>query len=90
MLYHAEFYHLSTGYIEGTTPPQFSKENKKPIPACGGDSVLVLDGRNNIDNMISDATNYNNRMKNKFTGFKILKGESFTRSREITDYIELA
>ena len=39
-----QFYSMNTGYIEGTIPPQFS-ENKKPIPACGIDSIHKCDGR---------------------------------------------
>lgn len=43
--YFAEFYTLSTGYIGGTIPPEFSASNKKPIPVCGDRGTIVIDGR---------------------------------------------
>ena len=45
-----QFYSMSTGYIEGTIPPQFS-ENKNPIPACGSDSIYKCDGRWGLSTM---------------------------------------
>lgn len=46
-----QFYNMSTGYIKGTIPPKFSDENKKPIPACGSNSVYKCDGRWSLSTM---------------------------------------
>ena len=83
MIY-AEFYHLSTGYIEGTIPPQFSDNARKPIPACGSDSVLKIDGRLNMRNRVLIATDV--CRKRGFLGFTLNAGASFSRSREIRKY----
>jgi hypothetical protein len=53
--YFAQFFTLSTGYIEGTIPPVFSAEAKKPIPACGSDGVYKLDGRGSLYTMARQA-----------------------------------
>jgi len=39
MKHHTQFFHLSTGYIPGTIPPQFSPEAKRLIPVCGSDGI---------------------------------------------------
>lgn len=81
---YAEFYHLSTGYIEGTIPPQFNDANRKPIPVCGSDSVLKMDGRFSKRTMIQIATKIGTQRG--FIGFTLNAGESFSRSREIRGY----
>ena len=71
----AEFYHLSTGW-NGT---DFSGP-KKPIPACGDRSVLILDGRWNESRAAHEA-----RIACRargYIGFTLHAGEAFTRSRE--------
>lgn len=40
-----QFMQLSTGYVPGSIPPRFDEDYKKPIDACGSDSVYPLDGR---------------------------------------------
>lgn len=39
---------LSTGYVEGTTPPKFCDTFKKPIDLLGSDGVHRLDGRKKL------------------------------------------
>lgn len=39
------FYQMSTGYVSGSIPPKFEDSHKKPIEACGSDSVMYPDGR---------------------------------------------
>ena len=82
MIY-AEFYNLSTGW------PSYTERDIKPIPACGSDSVLILDGRLSLHNMINEAQRVIKMRGNKHCGFTINKGESFSRSRAITGYIPL-
>ena len=56
MKYYIQFKTLSTGYVEGTIPPIFKDENKKPIDLCGSDGVYILDGRLSLQSMVF-ATN---------------------------------
>ena len=44
----AQFYQFSTGYVEGTIPPVFREEAKKPIPACGSSGIMRLDARKSL------------------------------------------
>ena len=83
MIY-AEFYHLSTGYVDGTIPPVFLASARKPIPACGTDSVLKLDGRFSRATMARVAAEV--CRQRGFIGFTLNAGETFTRSREIRGY----
>lgn len=78
---YVEFYHLSTGW------PSYTEQDIKPIPACGSDSVYILDGRLSLSNMITKAKQVIKLRGNKHCGFTINKGASFTRSRPITGYI---
>jgi hypothetical protein len=65
---------LSTGYIQGTVPPQFSDENKKPIDLLGSDGIVYLDNRLNLNNMIEKGFNVLNKhiKKNSIVGFKVI------------------
>lgn len=47
---------LSTGYIHGSIPPQFS-ENKEIIDLIGSDGVSLLDNRYNLKTCINAAKN---------------------------------
>jgi hypothetical protein len=65
---------LSTGYIQGTVPPQFSDENKKPIDLLGSDGIVYLDNRLSLNNMIEKGFNVLNKhiKKNSIVGFKVI------------------
>jgi len=75
----AQFYHDSTGYVPGSIPPRFSADHVKPIPACGSDSVAILDGRHSMIKAASDARRI--CRARGYKGFTIEAGPSFTRSR---------
>jgi hypothetical protein len=75
----AQFYHDSTGYVAGSIPPRFSPEHVKPIPACGSDSVAVLDGRFGMARCVAEARRI--CKARGFTGFTIERGARFTDSR---------
>lgn len=77
----AEFYHLSTGYIEGSLPPKFNNANRKPIPACGSDSILYIDGRYGNDRAAHEARE--TCRKRGFVGFTLNAGSSLSDSRVI-------
>ena len=68
---YVHFYTMSTGYIEGSTPPQFDEKHKKPIEACGSDGVLILDGSFGTDRVFSEAIE--NCKKYNFIGFRTYK-----------------
>lgn len=78
---YVQFYQKSTGYIAGSIPPRFSDANIKPIEMCGSDGVYILDGRNNLDNMILDAEKRLEKMRMIHTyiiGYKIIKAQRFS------------
>ena len=74
----AEFYHESTGW----NGKDFSGPVKL-IPACGSDSVLILDGRFNARNQAAEARKVCS--VRKFKGFTLNQGETFNRSRKTRD-----
>lgn len=53
MKHYIQLKSLSTGYIQGSVPPQFSKDNIKPIDSLGSDGIFYLDNRVSLSNMIS-------------------------------------
>lgn len=61
----------------------------KLIEACGDRAVFILDGRNNLKTMINDAIRFNGYRRPVYKAFQIFKGQSFTRSKPITDIISL-
>ena len=78
---------MSTGYINGTIPPQFSEDNKKPIEGCGSDSVMLLDNRNSTNTMYYKCLS-ELKKRSKFIGFKIVKCNSLLdKEYLITNYI---
>ena len=58
---------------------------------CGSDSVLILDGRVNRTNQLGIIFKYCHQLKNirTFKAFRIMKGDSFTRSQPISNLIHL-
>lgn len=75
----AQFYTLSTGYIEGTVPPQYG--DRKPIEACGDRAVLVLDARRNLENEVAEVAEV--CKKRGFIGFSIHEGRNILDSKEV-------
>lgn len=74
---YVQFFENGTGYVQGTIPPVFSKENIKPVELLGSDGVYILDGRNSIDTMIEDAFLRIDILKrvHEIIGFEIRKGD---------------
>ena len=74
---YVQFFENGTGYVQGTIPPVFSKENIKPVELLGSDGVYILDGRNSIDTMIEDSLLRIERLKrvHEIIGFEIRKGD---------------
>lgn len=72
MKHYIQFKTNSTGYIQGTTPPQFSKNNIKPINQLGSDGVYYLDNRLNLSNMIAKGFELCKQRNNK-VGFSIVR-----------------
>lgn len=61
---------------------------KKLHAPCGDRSVVVLDGRNNLATMKSDAIRFNGYRRPKYEAYQIFKGD-FRESKAITDIINL-
>jgi hypothetical protein len=57
--------------------------------AIGDRGVVILDGRNSLETMKADAIANNGIRRPIFDGYRIFKGDSFTRSAPITKIIEL-
>ena len=81
---------LSTGYIQGSIPPEFSDDNKKPIDMCGTDSIVNLDGRKSIYNLQNDVRTQINKMRRSdIVKFRIVKAAQFLRNERIIYTSEL-
>jgi hypothetical protein len=82
MKYHAEFYHMSTGYVDGSIPPVFKDSHKKLIPACGDRSVIILDGRSSryTHEMIAREE----CLKRGYLAYRIMKGGRFTTAKPVS------
>lgn len=72
MKVYAEFYHLSTGYIDNTIPPKFCDKERVPILACGDRSLIRLDARTTLENQEYIASI--ECKKRGYIGYKILRG----------------
>jgi hypothetical protein len=83
MKHYIQFKTLSTGYIQGSIPPQFTKENVKPIDKLGSDGIYCLDNRLSLPNMIGKGINLCTIKGNK-VGFSIVRyNNSILDGREI-------
>jgi hypothetical protein len=71
---YVQFKALSTGYIEGTIPPQFSESNRKPIDLLGSDGVARLDSRKSVSSLIEDVIKIYKKhiSKSSIVGFEII------------------
>lgn len=67
-----QFKCLSTGYVDGSIPPKFSKECVKPSNCLGSDGRVRLDGRLSLDSMISEGVRLCRERGNK-VGFSIVR-----------------
>ena len=79
MLY-AQFYKNSTGYIEGTIPPQFG--TPALIEACGDRAVIVLDGR--VSPKSNGEIAAKECEKRGYKAWAIFRGDTFTHSKRIS------
>lgn len=78
MKIYCQFKVLSTGYISGTIPPQYSEDNKKPIDMLGSDGVYILDARKNINSLMSDCVLRLNKLRlNHIVQYEIVRSEDF-------------
>jgi hypothetical protein len=69
-MYFAQYYHKAVN-------------SEELIEGCGDRSVFILDGRNSVETMKNDAKLFGKRYS--WLAFHIEKGESFLRSRKITE-----
>ena len=78
----AQFFQMSTGYVEGSIPPRFDEAHKRPIEACGDRGVLVIDGRLSPET-IGDIARKEGA-KRGYVAYRIFRGDTFTRSSPIS------
>lgn len=83
MIY-AEFYELCTGYVQGSIPPVFDRTKRKPIPACGDRSVIIIDGR--LARYTMHAIAREEAVKRGYIGYKLCKGDNIARGTAFTQY----
>ena len=50
------------------------------IEACGDRAVFILDGRQNADTHHADAKRNNGRRRPKYDGYRLMRGDTFTRA----------
>lgn len=84
----AQFYKMSLGYVQGSVPPIFREENKRPIEACGSDGVLVMDGRFSLNTQRMVAKEV--CRQRGYIGFSLHEGGSFSVNRKVREYEEVA
>jgi hypothetical protein len=85
----AQFYHKSTGWNPETL--DYSGP-RKLIPACGSDSVCVIDGRFGPDRAAMVARDHAARLRNihpDYECFRLMRGESFSRASIVGAMISL-
>lgn len=84
-----QFYVNSTGYIEGSSPPQFSEEHVKPIERLGSDGVVHCDGRWSLATCIEKAKEHMRSCVHMHDiGFRIMQGSSYSNARPLTELIK--
>lgn len=81
MIY-AQFFSLSTGYVEGTIPPRFDGP-KKLIEATGDRAVIVIDGR--LLRSVQVEIARKECAKRGYLAWQLHSGEAFTRSVPISE-----
>ena len=81
---YVQFFHMSAGYVPGTIPPVFDEAHKKPIPACGSDSILYADGRWGNRRIADEARRVG--QQRGFIGYQVFEGRSLTDSKPISGY----
>lgn len=77
-----QFYTMSTGYIEGTVPPKFSKQIA--IEATGDRSVIQVDGRLAQSKVVSIAMD--ECKARGFVGYKVLKGNKLSDAKPVSPF----
>ena len=65
MKHHTQFFHLSTGYIPGTIPPQFFPDAKRLIPVCGSDGIAFTGSKSEAARLCAERG---------FLAFQIMSG----------------
>lgn len=79
-MYYVQFYQKPVIWREG--------QSADPIEACGDRAVIILDGRERLVTHL--AYSRDQCVKRGFVGFRLYRGESFTRSKATTGYFPVA
>lgn len=83
-----QFYTLSTGYVEGTVPPEFDEALVKPVEGVGSDSVLILDGRLNYAHCKLEADyEMQSPRRHRYCGYQLMQGDKISTAKPWGDYV---
>lgn len=75
-----QLFKMSTGYVDGTIPPQFGKS--LPIEATGDRGILKVDGRLSERNIVEIALQA--CRESEFIGYQILKGATLLQAKPVS------
>lgn len=85
-----QYYQMSTGYIEGTNPPQFDDKYKKPEPALGSEAITILDGRWKRSTYLLWAfDDAKSPRRHRYCGFVVMEGDKISTAKPITEYFPI-
>jgi hypothetical protein len=74
MIY-AQFYQMSVAH-------HYNAYKSRPVEACGDRAVVIYDARLRLADVVADARQ--ECAKRGFVGFAMMRGESFSRARQIS------
>lgn len=63
----------------------FNKRDDKLVEGVGDRSVVILDGREKVENMHLAARRHNGFNRPLYDGYQLMKGERFSTSRPISN-----
>jgi hypothetical protein len=79
---YAQFYTMSTGYIDGTIPPKFSESHKRLIEACGDRAIIQIDSRLSPKTIGEIAAR--ECKARKYLAWEILRGDSLLSAKPVS------
>lgn len=75
---------MSTSYVQGSIPPVFREELRKPIVALGSDQYQQIDARLSYSNQKHRA--YEIAKRRGYIGFDLVQGSSYCNARAVSAY----
>ena len=90
MKYHVQTLTISTGFNTRMVDGEEKMFWDKPVilEGLGSGSVRTLDGRLNLNNMITIAQNFMKRTEGFTTGFRIKRGDRYSTAKTVFQFIK--